>query len=323
MGNNDIRLHDHVEINRETAQSLFYEYDRRIEIENISLIPEGMSTSNYIVNIKGSKKKFLLKIYPEAGGNSAREIASYNYAKQYVNVPCIHLFGNCKDIYCKPFLIMDFIEGKNLKKHIIDNRVFPKKMAYEIGSSLALMHRRRYEKMALLDEKLEVEKVLIPVTALHQHHLSGFAGEHIGNQLRDEILDFVHSNGEMLRELELSAAFSHGDFIPSNILVDFDEKVWFIDFEYSMSAPIYMDIGKFFRDRAGMDEYIGKQIYENFYLGYNSQAENKLTDDWIKLSRLMDMVGMLSLIDRSNAPSGWIQEIKEALRHSLDIIRTK
>lgn len=53
--------------------------------------------------------------------------------------------------------------------------------------------------------------------------------------------------------------FPHGDFNPNNILIDnVGNRVWFIDFEYSLSAPIYYDIGKIFRENGDMDQYIAE-----------------------------------------------------------------
>jgi len=322
MGNKNVRLYDYISIDQKTVQKIFSEYDSEIEVVNLKLIPEGMSTSNYIIDIKNSSKKYLLKIYPEGGGNSAIEVASYSYAKQYVNVPNIHLFDDSKKVYNNPYLIMDYIDGISLKEYIIKNKKFTDEMAYDIGGKLALLHRREYKNRGLLDENLEIIKKLPLITDLHEQLLNGMPGTHINTKNKNQLLKFIDSNRDLLKKLETTYVYSHGDFYPANILVDSkDNSIWFIDFEYSLSAPIYYDIGKFFRDRTSIDKYIEKSTYDNFIRGYNEHAKNRVSNDWIKLARLTDMTGMLALINKVNPPIEWVKEIENALMRSLSIFR--
>ncbi len=322
MGNGNVRLYDYISIDIKTVQKLFSQYDRKIEVVHLKLIPEGLSTSNYIVSINNSSKKFLLKIYPENGGNSAIEVSSYSYVKQYVNVPNIYLFDDSKKIYNRPYVIMDYIDGINLKEYVISNKKFPEEIAYNIGSKLALIHRREYKNMGLLNKDLDIEKILLPVTDLHEHYLNGIAGIHINSKIKYELLEFITVNSELLKKLEKTFVFSHGDFSPSNILIDNkDTNVWFIDFEYSLSAPIYYDIGKFFRDSVNMDKYRDRSTYDNFISGYNAHSKNKLSDDWIKLAKLMDITGMLGLINKENPPNEWIKDIENSIAYSMKILK--
>lgn len=324
MESKNVRLYDYISIDKNTVQKLFSEYDSKIEVKNIKLIPEGLSTSNYIVEIKNSTKKFLLKIYPEGGGNSEVEVSSYLYAKQYVNVPTIYLFDDSKKIYNKPYVIMEYINGISLKEYVINNKKFPVKIAYDIGSKLAIIHRREYKNMGLLNKDLDIKKTLLPVNILHEHYLNGVAGTHINSKIKYELLEFIATNKALLKELEASFVYSHGDFSSSNILINaIDNTVWFIDFEYSLSAPIYYDIGKFFRDNVLMDKYRNKKTYDNFISGYNAHAKNKVSKDWIKLAKLIDITGMLALINRKNPPNEWVKEIENAIIWSMRILKNE
>ncbi len=75
MANKNIRLYDYTIIDKKTVQMLFSEYDSKIEVANFTLIPEGLSTSNYMIEIKNTSKTYLLKNFPENGGNSEIERA--------------------------------------------------------------------------------------------------------------------------------------------------------------------------------------------------------------------------------------------------------
>jgi len=321
--NKNVRLYDYINIDKKTAQKLFSEYDKKAEVAHFQLIPEGLSTSNYIITIKNTTKKYLLKIYPEGGGNSRIEVSSYRYAKEHINVPNIHFFDDSKKVCSRPFVIMDYIDGVNLKKYIINNKRFPEKIAYNIGGNLALLHSREYEHRALLNEDLDIEKILIPISKVQENHLNGIPGTHIRNEIKEDVLQFISENKEMLKKLESGFVYSHGDFNLSNILIDNKETAWFIDFEYSLSAPVYYDMGKFFRDSDDMNKYREKNIYDNFISGYNSSAKYPVSNDWIKLSKLMDITGMLGLINKKDVPNNWVIEIEEAIIRAMRILKNE
>lgn len=314
------RLYGYINIDKNTSQKLFSRYDSSIEVTNLELIPEGLSTSNYIVHTKDNCKKYLLKIYPEGGGNSEVEVASYNYAKQYVNVPNIYLFNNSRNILNSPYVIMDYIEGVNLKQYVISNNKFPEKIAYDIGNKLALIHNRKYESRGLLNQNLDIKEELPSFVDVYDKCLNGLGATHISSKTRLELLEFIKENSELLEQLQSSFGYSHGDFSSSNILIDNNDEVWFIDFEYSLATSMYHDIGKFFRDSI-MDKYRDKQVYDSFARGYNEATKDKLSDDWIKLGRLIDIPPMLALINRENPPKGWVEDIEESIVKSMKICR--
>ncbi len=237
-------------------------------------------------------------------------------------MPKIHLFDESKKVYDKPYVIMDYIDGSTLKEYVIKNKKFPDKIAYDIGSKLALLHSKEYKNRGLLNKNLDIIKNLGLITGRHEHYLKGIPGTHINSKIKNQLLEFIDKNKALIKRLETTFVYSHGDFNPSNILINnIDSSVWFIDFEYSLAAPIYLDIGKLFRDRPSMDKYIEKSAYDNFINGYNTHAKNKVSDDWLKLSKLMDMIGVLALIDKENSPSGWVKEIESELKHTLRILR--
>lgn len=321
MGNKNVRLYDYIDINIQTIQRLFIEYDPNVKVEKLQLIPEGASTTNYIVYIKNSLKKYVLKIYPENGGNSLVEVSAYLYAKNFVNVPYIYYFDDSKKIYPRPYLIMDYIDGISLNKFVSVKGEFSEKVAHKVGGKLALLHSHQYENMGLLNEKLEIQKVLLPVSTLHEHYFNGISGKFISKETKNNVLQFISQNNELLTLLEKKFVFSHGDFGPSNILIDGNDDIWFIDFEYCLSAPIYYDIGKFFRDRSEMDKYMKKSIYDSFANGYNTFAKNPVFEDWIKIAKLMDMTSLLALLNNEKVAESWSRAIEVDINRTMRVLK--
>lgn len=321
MSNENKRIVDCIDVDRKTVQKIFSIVNPKAQVECLQLIPEGSSTTNYIVSLRCSSKKYVLRIYPENGGNAPLEISSYKYAKQYVNVPEIHLFDDSREVYNRPYFIMDYLDASRLDKYVINNKAFPEKIALDIGCKLALLHSREYESMALLNSKLEIQKVLLPVETLHEYYLNSTPGKHISIDTKNDVLQFISDNRALISKLNSKFVYSHGDFSIGNILIDNNDNVWLIDFEYSLSAPIYYDIGRFFRDNDNMNSFRTKSIYDAFSCGYNSSGRHQLSEDWIKLARLMDMTSLLHLLNYESAVKHWATDIEEEIRHTMRVLR--
>jgi hypothetical protein len=60
---------------------------------------------------------------------------------------------------------------------------------------------------------------------------------------------------------------------------------------------------------------------ELFSSGYNAYSKNRVSNDWIKLEKLMDIIGILALISKENPNRKWIIEIEDAMEHSIRILK--
>ena len=315
------RIYNHTKINKQTAQELFNCYDNNIKVTSLSLIPEGLSTSNYTVYT--NQGSYLLKIYPNTDENSLKEIASYKLASEQVRVPKVHYFSNSLKVINKHFSIMQYIEGVSLKNFVIHNNDLPLPIVCNIANGLACLHNRTYEHRALLNSNLTIKQSLPTFHSGFLNCLQGFAGNHLSVELIHKITQFIEQNKKTIQELDLEIVFSHGDFNPANILIDKDNNVWFIDFEYSLASSRYVDIGKFFRERDGLVAYVSNDVYETFFNCYNKSCKKQLPLNWVKLAKVTDMLALLGFINKENPPKDWINAIEKALFNTIKFLNTK
>lgn len=228
---NDERIFEFHVLANHTLEELVKAFNQKAIIKSITPLTEGMSTSNYVVQLEGNTKKYVLRIYPFNNDHSQLEISAYNYAKTTIHVPEIYFFDNSKKI--------------------------------------------------------------IPI---------------------------INCNADLVEQIASKHVFSHGDFIFSNIIVTPSLQTFFIDYEYCFSAPVFYDIGKFFRTRTNVERYIGTETISAFFDGYNSKAKEPLPKEWYIYSKIADVATMLHLINKPIIPEGWGLAIDSEIVKTLDLL---
>jgi len=156
----------------------------------------------------------------------------------------------------------------------------------------------------------------------YEYFLNGIPGTYLKEIVKNDLKDFINTNNQLIQRICKTNVLCHGDFIPSNILIDLNDTPWFIDFEYSFSAPPYYDIGKLFRNRDNYSQYIDDNMKNNFARGYNAMSLRKLPEDWYKLSKIADIAVMLALVNRENVPPQWIEEIEEEIVETMNLVKS-
>jgi Ser/Thr protein kinase RdoA (MazF antagonist) len=311
MSQNNHRLFDFKSVSSEVIHAIFSKYNNQLLIQNVAPITVGMSTSNYM--IEASSKRYLLKIYPKNNDHSNIEITAYNHAYYIIKVPEVLHFDNSKTLIDNTYAIFQYIDGMTLKQYVLKNNGFSNNIAYKIGSMLALLHRKEYACTALLNDNLSIKKQIAQFENQSKSFLDGIPGKYLNEIVKRDLEHFIEANRHLISRISEKNVFCHGDFIPSNILIDLYDSPWFIDFEYCLSVPRYYDIGKFFRTRESYSKYIDDAAKRAFAQGYNAMSKSTLPEDWYKLSKIADIVVMLSLINRENIPRNWIKEIEEEI----------
>lgn len=317
MSQNNDRLFDFKSVDTEYIYAIFSKYNNRLLIQNITPITAGMSTSNYIVET--INEKYLLKVYPKNNDHSDIEIAAYKHAQNIIKVPQVLHFDNSKTIIDNTYAILQYIDGLTLREYVSKNKGFSNTVAYKIGGMLALLHRKEYACTALLNVDLCIKNQITQFENQYEFFLDGLPGKHLSEKVKRDLGHFIDANSPLIRRICEKNVLCHGDFIPSNILIDVYGTPWFIDFEYCFSVPCYYDIGKLFRTRDNYSEYIDEKMKSAFAEGYNAMSQRTLPEDWYKLSKIADISVMLALINRESIPRDWIEGIEEEIIMTMNL----
>lgn len=98
----------------------------------------------------------------------------------------------------------------------------------------------------------------------------------------------VRNKSHLIEELGTEACFVHGDFNPTNIIIDEGQLSGIIDWEYALAGTPFMDIGNLLRTTD-----------ENFHSGIElglREGGMILPDDWQERAELVDLTSQFEFL---------------------------
>ncbi len=298
---NITRINEQIKISFDQIKKIF---DQTLKEEVLSavFISDGGSTTNY--KVRTNEACFLLKLYAPHKDNSG-EIYLMRTLEKEIKVPKVHVCDFSRQIITTDFLISDFIEGTTYRHYVLEHGM-TKEHVHVIGQTLSIIHKKTYDYPHFFDQrKTEVPSIL----GQYNYYLKSVAAKHIGKKYCSYIEEILNKNQIELSQINESTVRTHGDLNPGNILVDVNNELWFIDFEYGHATSPYLDFGKFLRKRDHYSCHLTDDILNALTRGY----DKPLRSNWIHLAMIADIPAMLRMIDREDASSWRINDIKRKI----------
>jgi Ser/Thr protein kinase RdoA (MazF antagonist) len=141
----------------------------------------------------------------------------------------------------------------------------------------------------------------------------GRAGGRLGEELRDRLWSVVKRTAPRLRAIDDRYSLVHGDFKRSNLLLVQAEGKWrvsaVLDWEFACAGPPLIDVGLFLRAGAQLPP----GFREAFAAAYRD-ADGELPDDWLPLSRLIDVLSQITFLDGA-------QERPRVFAETIDVVQ--
>ena len=267
-------------------------FKEKIKVRKIKRLGKGLSSLNYIVNVKD--KKFTFRLKGDADIKLAKEeYENLRFFENYDFAPKVYLFDDSKKDFKSPILILNYLDGKTIK----DVKKFGKKQIEELAEFLTKIHSMKIiPKMKRLPKKTysimlkrskrdkkKFEKICKDKDFIKQMEIAFF------NLLK------MYDNFDSSSEIVLA----HGDFNSQNVLVKKD-KYFAIDFEdLELSDPaceiahIFIDFGKPFDAK-------NKEIFLKKYLELRDEKNLKeRVEKYILLWFLGGMYWRLSQVHKT------------------------
>lgn len=301
-------------IDLDIANKLFKKTLLNEEVESIDPINEGCRSSNYVVETN-NRNKYILKIFPECDCYYERENNLLNLLKNDILVQRVYLISSSNIIKNKIFGIYEYIDGVNLGKAIRGGSKIDKNLIEELAMTLAKIHKFKYKECGKLDKNLNIIHKLSPLYTWYEENMGINFKNRLGDNIVKKINYIVNYNKEMLLELDKNASLIHGDFQGTNILVKDNKISAIIDWEFSMSGNPLIDIGELFR----YEEHFDNDLIKIFEKQYNKYSDDKLIGEWYKISKLVDLISLIKLINTKDDMPNKHKEIKKLIINTLEL----
>lgn len=258
-------------------RSLIESFLQGRELSSVELLAAGKSNTNYKL-ILGDGQRFVLRLYSH--GDAQREVYVMGLARDLVPVAQELHRGEAWSVF-------SFMEGESLER-------LPQHSG-AAAEALARISSIVFQEPGWIDSDGSVSP--FPFGGVR-----GFIAESldkagvrawIGEESVVRIEQIVKVESGRLEELESDRRLVHGDFNPTNILIDDGVVSGVLDWEYCHSGTPYMDIGNLLR-------YTPAECHGQIQSGLESGGM-RLPIDWAERAQLVDLTSHLEFLTSSRS----------------------
>ena len=275
-------------------------------ISEHAVLATGLANTNIRFRVRGRESAYVLRLHTRDPKAAARERAlmSYLASDSRVSIPVAPL------VYSDPepspggyaYSIWGFVEGtllQDLFKTLSVSELVD--IAAACGRVAAAFTTHRFPTCGEFGANLSiVEEYGAPSRfvpdVVYKSLYGGLAGERLGVRLRDALWAVVERSAPLLEEVDGHYTLVHADYKRSNILLRRTATTWnvsaVLDWEFAFAGPPLIDVGLFLR--AG--EALPAGFRDAFAAGYRD-AGGELPSDWLRLSRLVDLVSQVTFLN--------------------------
>ena len=267
------RRHPHQPFDRSLIESFL----QGRELSSVELLATGKSNTNY-KPILGDGQRFVLRLYRHGGAQ--REVYVMGLAHDVVRVP--------QELYRgESWSVFSFMDGELSER-------FPQHSG-AAAEALAKISSIVFQEPGWIESDGSV-------SAFPFGGVRGFIAESldkadvrgwIGEEAVGRIEQIVKVESGRLEEVESECRLVHGDFNPTNVLIDDGAVSGVLDWEYCDSGTPYMDIGNLLRHTPA--EYHG-QTKAGLEAGGMT-----VPGDWTERAELVDLTSHLEFLTSSRS----------------------
>ena len=276
-------------MNMENAKLFFEEYIGEKATDFYSLAQSGSARQNFVGEI--SNRKFIITYNENLAENESFYYFSSVFSDLKLNSPEIFKISEDRKLYIQEFL------GENTLSEIIEKEGLSERVKSLVKQTLTKLFELQTKTENQIDysKTFEYEKYdELPITNDFFYFKSFIA----------DVLEIPYHKSTLLKEfrkltevLENSAPIGLmiRDFQARNIMVNSDDKVFFIDYQSAMKGPLMYDVVSFlFQAKANFPENFKEEMLA-FYISLweNQETEFQLKQSLkpIQLIRFMQVLG--------------------------------
>jgi aminoglycoside phosphotransferase (APT) family kinase protein len=276
------------------------------KLAEYEVLESGLANTNLRFRMHGDASAYVLRLHTRDATAAGRELELMRYLAQQpqprVPVPALVYSDPRPELGEYPYSIWRFVEGTLLQE--LFGTLRPSELveiAGACGTVLAALSAHRFERCGAFGPGLEIVQEYGPPSlfvpqVVHRALFEGRAGERLGSVLRDQLWAAVERTSPRLSAVDGRYTLVHGDYKRSNLLMTRTGCAWSVsavlDWEFAFAGPPLVDVGLFLRAGEGLPDG-----FRDAFASCYRDAGGELPDDWLALSRLIDVVSQMTFLD--------------------------
>lgn len=323
MDNN--RRYGIIELSEEELTALIQPIFSGQRVEAAELLSGGAINTNYKLNVSGSSKPYVMRVFARDTEAGEREAAISELIGDTVPVART-LYRSTQewsagnktlDQRVGSYAIVEWRPGVVLQAVLDSGATGIEDAFVDAGRVLAEISKYKFAKSGFFGKELEVAQPFgdDPTAYMRECLNSSKVRGRLGDDLCERTTAFVETNRERLFQAgAASACLVHGDFNAGNLLVSRSNGVnagkWCVsavlDWEFAHAGSLLFDIGNMLRN-----EHKFARLEVSFIQGF-TEAGGALPPDWRAMSRFVDLNNLLEFL--TGADRSWLyEEVRAAI----------
>jgi aminoglycoside phosphotransferase (APT) family kinase protein len=278
-------------------------------------ISGGLANTNYLLHMSGSIGPAVLRVYTRDPEACAREAAVLATVDESIPSPQVLYFDDSLTLVPHPLLVETWLPGTRLQDILGDDGLIVR-LGPAIGGVAARIGAARFEAPGFFGPELPLRPSgPLPdlVTYIHDCLDSTPARKSIGDALCDQVKSFVTANRDYL-DFDGSARLVHGDYKPSNLLVDTERLAvsGVLDWEFAFAGPPLYDLATLLRESDSHPPAYEAAVCAGFV-----EAGGVLPEDWKRRVRLLDFANLAGFLAAPGEAAGRTRDVERLLLATL------
>ena len=284
------------------------------EVLSIEKLPQsGSSRKNYIVTT--SEAKYILTENDNLLENDSFYYFSDVFSNLKLNTPEIIWISEDRKTYLQSYL------GSQTLSEIIANEGDSERVKSLVKQTLEKLYELQVETQGNIDYKKTFEyEFYNEIPVLHDLFYFKF--------MFADVLEVYYHKTKLVKEFqklvsEIEQLEPKGlmirDFQARNIMVDENDKVFFIDYQSAMQGPLMYDVTSFlFQAKANFSEEFRSEMLSHYYhLWGNSETQTQLQKQLapMKLMRFLQVLGVYGFRGLVQQKSHFIKSIPQGIEN--------
>ena len=303
---------EHIHLTRQQIIGLMTPVLAAHDIVEHQLLTSGRANTNYRIHTTG--RDLVLRLYTRDRDACEREAAILALAGSLVPVPTVLHASPASSDGTPPYLIETWLEGRHPDAVIKADPSLALAVGVALGHAAASISSHPFDRAGFLTAAPSV-RVGAPLPGFESYIVSCFQEQggavRTGEAFAARVVAFVRDNLAFVPDDSDGASLVHGDFKPSNLLVDpvDGHLTGVLDWEFAFAGSPLFDLATLLRESANLPPDFEAGVVQGF-----EQTGGHLPPHWRRTVRLLDLANLSTFLTDGldhGGSSGSVQRVRD------------